>query len=163
MLTILIVQVAGPSHCPTFTVEVSLASMTCQGSGPKKNTAKQEAARRMLARMDSAIGGSESSTEDDILSHDETLMENQYYSLASEPDSLDPIMPETQPNPVSTLQELCQKRQEGPKKPLPTYQDFPTPPGGVGRFCIQCSLGSLRTEGLGSNKESFRLICKIFI
>ena len=117
----------------------------------------------MLARMDSAVGGSESSTEDDILSHDETLMENPYYSLASEPDSLDPIMPETQPNPVSTLQELCQKRQEGPKKPLPTYQDFPTPPGGVGMFCIQCSLGSLRTEGLGCNKESFRLICKTFI
>ena len=91
------------------------------------------------------------------MSQEEILRENQYYCLASEQDSLDPIMSEIQPkNAVSILQELCQKGQMGPRKPQPTYQDFPAPT--VGRFSIQCSLGCLRTEGQGSSKESFRLI-----
>ena len=89
-------------------------------------------------------------TEDDIWSQEEILRENQYYCLVSEPDSLEPVIAERQPKTaVSRLQELCQADPGGPQ---PSYQDFPAP---TGSFSIQCSLGCLRTEGWGSNKESF--------
>ena len=134
----------------------------CQGSGPKKKTAKEEAARRMLAWMDSAgcwVGRAESSTEDDIPSHEEILKENQYYSLVSltEQESLVSLREKQHREAVSRLQVLCSR--EGRGRPQPSYQDLPTPP--VGRFSIQCSLGSLRTEGRGSSKEIFLQIWKI--
>ena len=140
VLTILIVQVAGPSHCPTFTVEVSLASMTCQGSGPKKKFAKEEAARRMLARIDS---GSETFSEDDIGPREKTVEDSVLMASRGE----------TRPDSVSGLQVLCSR--EGPGRPQPSYQDLTTSTPPVGEFSIQCSLGSLRTEGRGSSKEGF--------
>ena len=94
-------------------------------------------------------------TEDDIWSREEILRENQYYCLVSEPDSLEPVIAERQPKTaVSRLLELCQADPGGPQ---PSYQDFPAP---TGSFSIQCSLGCLRTEGWGSNKESFNYILR---
>ena len=89
-------------------------------------------------------------TEDDIWSQEEILRENQYYCLVSEP-----VIAERQPKTaVSLLQELCQAVPGGPQ---PSYQVLPAP---TGRLSVQCSLGCLRTEGQGSNKESFNQILR---
>ena len=120
--------------------------MTCQGSGTKKKFAKKEAAWRMLARMDSAgcsVVRAKSFTEDDIRHLAETVGDS----------TMTASRRENQPDNVAVLQRLCSR--EGPGRPQPSYQDSPTPP--VGRFSIQCSLGSLRTEGRGSSKVIFSL------
>merc|ERR1719219_1462628 len=69
-------RVEGASHCPTFTLEVTLGDLVCQGVGNSKKAAKDEAARRMLEKLDSAnprkseatgsAVSSETFTEDDI-------------------------------------------------------------------------------------------------
>lgn len=52
-----VVEVSGPQHRPTFTVEVRVGELVARASGPSKQAAEQEAARAMLEQLPPAPQG----------------------------------------------------------------------------------------------------------
>jgi len=49
-----LVRMEGQSHSPTFTMSVTVGGVTCEATGRSKKAAKDESARRMLYKLDSA-------------------------------------------------------------------------------------------------------------
>merc|ERR1719281_2093514 len=49
-----LVRIEGESHCPTFTMSVTLGNLKCHGKGSSKKSAKFHTARAMMCMMDSA-------------------------------------------------------------------------------------------------------------
>lgn len=49
-----LIRIEGASHCPTFTMSLTVGGLECRASGASKKEAKAEVSRKMLLELDSA-------------------------------------------------------------------------------------------------------------
>jgi len=129
-----LLETQGPSHCPTFTIQVHYLGSTATATGNSKKAAKSEAARNMLNIINGEEEGREGGEE------------------STEGGSQANIAPPPPPaiNTVGDLQELCLVKGLG----QPVYEDIGMEgPDHLRIFTVSCKLGSREGEAKGNTKK----------
>jgi len=130
-----LLETQGPSHCPTFTIQVHYLGCTATATGNSKKAAKSEAARNML----NIINGEQGERGEETAEGGEARSEA---NVA--PPPLASI------NTVGELQELCLVLGMG----QPVYEDIGMEgPDHLRIFTVSCKLGSREGVAKGNTKK----------
>ena len=151
-----LVEAAGESHCPHFTMEVRFGELRAEGAGTNKKLAKHEAARTILALIRSGNNSEECLQSERGESIDNAVKVVDKASTSTGRDEMDSNFNKKvySGNKIGELQEYCMERGLG----MPAYTDGETTgPSHKRHFSIMCKVGMSKRFGeSGTKKEAKR-------
>ena len=141
------VEATGASHCPQFTIEVKLGEVSAQGTGKSKKSAKHEAAKNLLAKLD---GKEEVKSDTNVEEESRPVNTKEGNEDSLSKDGASQEVKVYSGNTVGELQEYTIQRGFG----QPTYEEGETTgPAHMRHFVIYCGLGDIKVKGEGNNKK----------